>query len=857
MDYDELNRQLDQIAQVPVLLVASDFDGTLAPIVSDPALAEADRESLVALRNLAQLPQTHVAIVSGRALADLAARTNTADEIHLVGSHGSEFEAGFAEPLTPPARDVLDCLTRELRQIAADAPGFLIEEKPASLAFHYRNADEQAATAAVEAILRGPARQAGVHVRHGKKVVELSVVATDKGSALGRIRQRLGASAVLFIGDDVTDEDAFAALAGPDLGIKVGPGDSAARHRVADSVDVARVLAYLAERRAAWLAGAQAVPIEHHWLLSDQRTIVLVSPAGRVVWACLPRLDSPATFAELLGGPTAGYFEVKSADAAQPQRQRYVTDTFVLETQWPGLTVTDYLDCGGGRAFQRAGRTDLVRVISGRGRVALTFAPRLDFGRMQTRIRVLPQGLEVEGAVDTLVLRAPDVTWQLVDEGRHQTATAIVELTGPPLVLEMRYGTGSLEPDPLAEHVRRERTERFWSGWAATLAIPPVAPNRVRRSALALKALCYGPTGAIAAAATTSLPEHSGGVRNWDYRFCWPRDAALAASALVRLGATGPAMKYLDWVLGILDQCEPPALLCPVYTVTGGHLGAEADLSELAGYCGSRPVRVGNAAAQQIQLDVFGPIADLVAHLAARGAPLSAEHWRMLEAMVGAVAHRWREPDHGIWEVRRPRQHHVHSKAMCWQTVDRALAVARYLGKQRPEWETLRAEIAADVLAHGWNARRNAFCATYDDGEADAAALCVGLCGLLPARDPRFLGTIAFVERELLDRITVYRYRYDDGLPGLEGGFHLCTTWLIEAYVLTGQLHAARELFERYTDLVGDTGLLPEECDPGTGLGLGNYPQAYAHAGLINAALALATADTGCADAAAVSRAAR
>jgi len=194
---------------------------------------------------------------------------------------------------------------------------------------------------------------------------------------------------------------------------------------------------------------------------------------------------------------------------------------------------------------------------------------------------------------------------------------------------------------------------------------------------------------------------------------------------------------------------------------------------------------------------------------------------------------------------------------MSWQTGDRALAVARYLGKQRPEWETLRAEIAADVLAHGWNARRNAFCATYDDGEADAAALCVGLCGLLPARDPRFLGTIAFVERELLDRITVYRYRYDDGLPGLEGGFHLCTTWLIEAYVLTGQLHAARELFERYTDLVGDTGLLPEECDPGTGLGLGNYPQAYAHAGLINAALALATADTGCADAAAVSRAAR
>jgi GH15 family glucan-1,4-alpha-glucosidase len=304
-------------------------------------------------------------------------------------------------------------------------------------------------------------------------------------------------------------------------------------------------------------------------------------------------------------------------------------------------------------------------------------------------------------------------------------------------------------------------------------------------------------------------------------------------------------MKYLDWVLGVLDQCEPPALLCPVYTVTGGHLGPEADISELAGYRGSRPVRVGNAAAQQIQLDVFGPIADLVALLAARGAPLSAEHWRMLEAMVGAVAHRWREPDHGIWEVRRPRQHHVHSKVMCWQTVDRALTVARYLGKRRAEWETLREQITTDVLQNGWNPRRNAFCATYDDGEADAAALCVGLSGLLAPHDPRFQGTIAYVERELLDTATVFRYRYDDGLPGLEGGFHLCTSWLIEAYALTGQLDAARALFERYVSLVGPTGLMTEEYDPVAGRGLGNFPQAYAHAGLICAALRLAAADAG------------
>ncbi len=269
MCLDELNRQLDQIAQVPVLLVASDFDGTIAPILSDPAQAEANRESLVALRNLAQMPQTHVAIVSGRALADLASRTREAEDIHLVGSHGSEFEAGFAEPLAPRTRELLDRLTSELRRIAATDPGFFVEEKPAALAFHYRNADEQAAAAAIKIIFRGPAKYSGVHVRHGKKVIELSVVATDKGTALRRIRQRLGASAVLFVGDDVTDEDAFAVLTGPDVGIKVGAGETLARYRVSNTTEIVRLLVRVAERRADWLAGSHAVPVEQHTLLSD------------------------------------------------------------------------------------------------------------------------------------------------------------------------------------------------------------------------------------------------------------------------------------------------------------------------------------------------------------------------------------------------------------------------------------------------------------------------------------------------------------------------------------------------------------------------------------------------------------
>ncbi len=837
---DDLETSLDEIARAPLLLVASDYDGTIAPIVSDPSQAEANRESLVALKALAAMPQTHVAIISGRALKDLAGRVSDNEDAHLVGSHGSEFEAGFAVPMPPGSGELLDRLRTELRRIAAEAPGATVEEKPAALAFHYRNVDEETAAGPLEQVLTGPARWKGVHVRHGKKVVELSVVETDKGAALQRIRQRLGARSVLFLGDDVTDEDAFATLAGPDVAIKVGPGETRAKFRIGDTLEAARVLARVAERRAAWLAGAEAIAIDQHALLSDQRTVALVGPGGRIVWLCLPRIDSSAFFAELVGGHVAGFFEIRPASGANPIRQQYVGNSFILRTDWPGLRLIDYLDCTGGRAFQRAGRTDLIRVIEGFGRVRITFAPRLDFGRVETRLRATETALQIEGTLDSCVLVAPGIRWEIVEEGRHQTAVADIDLRGAPVVLELRYGTGNLAPDRTPEAVRREQTERFWSGWAANLSLPDVCPDLVRRSALVLKALSYGPTGAIAAAATTSLPEHAGGVRNWDYRFCWPRDAAMAAATLTRLGMSGPAVKLLDWLLGIIEQCEPPAFIRPVYTVTGGHAGTEADVAELAGYRGSRPVRVGNAAAHQIQLDVLGPIADLLALLAQRGAALSFEHWRLVEAMVNAVAARWQEADHGIWEVRRARQHHVHSKVMCWQTVDRALRVADYLGRHRSDWLELRQTIADDVLTRGWNPQRKIFCATYEGSEVDAAALSVGLSGLLSASDERFTATVGAVERELREGATVYRYRYDDGLPGIEGGFHLCTSWLIEAYALTGQWKKAQMLFDQYVAMMQPPYLLSEEYDPIQRQALGNYPQAYSHLGLINAALRMA-----------------
>jgi len=836
----DLDARLDELARAPVLLVASDYDGTLAPIVSDPAAARPDRESMVALRQLADLPQTHVAIISGRALCDLAALTGAPDEVHLVGSHGSEFDPDFAVRLPPETVALRDRIAEELASIAARGNGFRVERKPASIAFHFRDADDREAEYAVRDVLAGPGAYEGVFTKHGKKVVELGVVATSKGAALETIRHRVGATAALFIGDDVTDEDAFATLHGPDVGVKVGGGESRAAFRIAGVRDVPRLLARLAEARTAWLAGSDAVPIERLSLLSDQRTAAIVGPDGSLLWLCLPRLDSPAVFAGLLGGPAAGVFSVEPAEPEAPPSQRYLGDTFVLETRWSSLRVTDYLDCSGGRPARRSGRTDLVRVVEGAGIARIVFAPRLDFGRTPTRLIAREDGLEVEGSLDALVLRSPGVEWRIEEMGQHHTAVAHVDLARGPATLELRYGTGSLREATIPEPTRRAHTERFWSEWADGLRLPTIHGDAVRRSALVLRALCHGPSGAIAAAATTSLPEHVGGVRNWDYRFCWPRDASMAAASLARLGSEREGLAFIDWMLGVVDECSSADRLAPIYTVTGGHLGAEGEVSELPGYAGSRPVRVGNAAARQVQLDVFGPIVQLVAELAEQGAPIGSEHWRLVSAMADAVRHRWREPDHGIWEIRGPRRHHVHTKVMCWVTADRAARISEHLlGRQRPDYRALADEIAADVLEHGWSERDGAFIGAYDGCEADASVLVVGLSGLLAPDDGRFLRTIEAVERHLRTGNAVYRYRYDDGLPGVEGAFNLCTAWLAQAYALAGRAREARELLDSLVALAGPTGLISEEYDPRTRRALGNHPQAYSHLGVIDAALAL------------------
>ncbi len=837
---NDLTHELERIAAVPVLLVASDYDGTLAPIVSDPAQAKPLREAAVALRMLATLPQTHVAIISGRALRDLADLTNPPEDVHLVGSHGSEFDLDFATSLSPETSKLRDRVLEELSQIATKGTGFSVEQKPASIAFHYRNAPDDEADRAVKAVMSGPAALKGVFTKYGKKVVELGVVSTDKGQALEAMRHRLGASAVVFLGDDKTDEDAFATLTGPDIAVKVGPGETRAPFRVDGPEDVAKVLAKLGELRTEWLKGSEAVAIEQHAMLSDQRTVALVTPNASVTWLCLPRIDSPALFADLLGGPSAGHFSIKAADGSLPIEQRYTGDSLVLQTRWQGFTTTDFLDCSGGRPSQRAGRADLFRILEGGGRVVVDFAPRLDFGRVPTRLIVRDGGIEVEDTPDPIVLRSPGVKWRLVEEGNHHTARAEIDLDQEPVVLHLCHGSGSMRDGVASAKDKRLLTEVYWSSWADGLAIPNVEPELVRRSALVLKGLCYGPTGAVSAAGTTSLPEHIGGVRNWDYRFCWLRDGAMAAAALVKLGSTAEAMHFLDWVLGVVDNCDSPERLRPLYTVTGGSAGPEAELGQLAGYRGSRPVRVGNSAAAQVQLDVFGPIVDLVALLLDHDAPVSSNHWRLVEAMVQAVRQRWHEPDHGIWEIRRPRRHHVHSKVMCWVTVDRAIKISGHLlGRDREDWKRLRDEIAKDVIEHGFKQAGNAFTAAYDDTDLDAAALYVGLTGLLDPQDPRYLGTLDAVEKALLLGPTVYRYRSDDGLPGYEGGFHICASWLVEAYAQVGRVAEAKTLFNQIVSLAGPTGMMSEQYGPKTRRALGNVPQAYSHIGVIENALTL------------------
>ena len=382
-----------------------------------------------------------------------------------------------------------------------------------------------------------------MQVTEGKQVVELAVVQTDKGRALDVLRHQVGATAAVFVGDDVTDEKAFARLSGPDLGVKVGPGETLAGFRHRRPAEVGMVLAFLLEERRNWLYGEQAPPIERLTMLASERSVALLTPDARLTWLCHPEPDSAAVFADLLGGAAAGHFSITPERGGLPLGQRYLPGTMTVETRWSGLLVTDYLDHD-----SYGHRTDLVRVISGTAAAVVEFAPRPEFGQVQVRLIPSDDGLRVLGTSDPVVLRAPGVDWEITSDGLHDTARAIVTPTpDEPVVLELRCGTNDLDPHRVPEQDRPRAPRRYWSEWLDGLTLPPVEKDLVARSALTLRGLCHAETGAIMAAATTSLPEELGGIRNWDYRYCWLRDGAMTAKALVvgRLDGRGRGLPAL------------------------------------------------------------------------------------------------------------------------------------------------------------------------------------------------------------------------------------------------------------------------------------------------------------------------
>jgi trehalose 6-phosphate phosphatase len=834
----DLRRAIVQLARTPRLLVACDYDGTLAPIVEDPDKARPQPESVGALRSLAGLHETTTAVISGRALRDLATMSRLPAEVHLVGSHGSEFDIGFVHSLNGPARDLHTRLEAELEKLTEGAAGVHLEVKPASVAVHLRRAEQDVADRVVEVVRNGPCTWDGIQVTEGKAVIELAVVQTDKGHALDVLRHQIGATAAIFVGDDVTDEKAFARLSGPDLGVKVGGGESLAHFRIDDTPAVATMLAFLLEERRNWLYGEQATPIERLTMLANERSVALVTPEARVTWLCHPEPDSAAVFADLLGGPSAGHLSVTPERGGLPLGQRYLPGTMTVETRWSGLLVTDYLE-----HYADAHRTDLIRVITGSSRTVVEFAPRPEFGQVPVKLVRNENGLLVVGTSDPMALYSPGVDWEISSDGMHDTANAVVTPNGQPVLLELRCGTDDLAPNRVPEPERKQRANLYWTDWLATLTFPEVQRDLVARSALTLRGLCHSETGGIMAAATTSLPEEIGGIRNWDYRYCWLRDGALTAKALVSLGSTVEAEAFLNWVHGVLATVPGPERLHPLYTLAGTGLGPEAVIDTLPGYAGSRPVRVGNLANQQVQLDVFGPVVDLVAALSLARGKLTDDDWRMTNAMAEAVTRRWEEPDHGIWEERHRPRHHIYSKVMCWLTIDRAITLAETYGREpNPGWHALRDKISQDIQTKGWNEEVQSFTTAYDGTDLDAASLFVGLSGLIDPSDERFAATVTAIEAELRSGSTVYRYHRDDGLPGNEGGFHLCAAWMIEAYLLCGRRTEAEDLFAQMVDCAGPTGLLPEEYDPIAERSLGNHPQAYSHLGLIRCAQLLSAA---------------
>jgi GH15 family glucan-1,4-alpha-glucosidase len=584
--------------------------------------------------------------------------------------------------------------------------------------------------------------------------------------------------------------------------------------------------------------------IEDYALVGDCQTVGLVGLDGSLDWLCVPRFDSGACFAALLGEPRHGRWLLAPQGEARTTR-RYRKGTLVLETEHETadgiVAVVDFMPI-------REGLPRLVRLVEGRrGRVPMRgeIVIRFDYGSVVPWIHQIEGGIQALAGPDALLLRTP------------------VSLTGQDFttVCEFTVAAGERVPFTLTWHpsyqpppgaidpaASLDETERWWRAWSDRCACKGPYCEAMVRSLITLKALTYGPTGGIVAAATTSLPEQLGGVRNWDYRYCWLRDATFTLYSLLQAGYQDEAQAWQEWLLRAV--AGDPASTQIMYGLAGERRLPEWEVPWLPGYEGSRPVRVGNAAAGQFQLDVFGEVLDAM-YLARRsckppppGGPAENEEkvrWDLERALVQYVESIWTQPDEGIWEVRGPRRHFTHSKVMAWVAVDRAIKAVDNFGLQGPveRWRQVRDAIHAQVCREGYDPQLNSFVQYYGSQELDASLLRIPLVGFLPPSDPRVVGTLAAIQQHLCRDGFVLRYDTHpdvDNLPAGERAFLPCTFWLADNLVLQGRREEARELFERLLELRNDVGLLAEEYDPRARRLVGNFPQAFSHVGLVNTA---------------------
>ena len=580
--------------------------------------------------------------------------------------------------------------------------------------------------------------------------------------------------------------------------------------------------------------------VEDYALIGDCETAALVGNDGSIDWLCWPRFDSDACFSALIGDDENGHWKIAPRDEVTRVRRRYRGATLILETDFEcasgSVKIIDFMP-------PRGACSDIVRLVRGvRGRVSMRMqlVLRFGYGALVPWVTRLPDGtLRAIAGPDMVVLRTPAAIRG--EDLRTVSEFEIGEGEAVPFVLT--YGPSHQEPPrPIDAQAALSDTEAFWSQWISRLDVQGPWRDAIQRSLVTLKALTFAPTGGIVAAPTTSLPEQLGGSRNWDYRYCWVRDATLSLLALMNAGYYDEAQAWRDWLLRAV--AGSPEQMQIMYGLAGERRLTEWEVPWLAGFHGSKPVRIGNAAYGQLQLDIYGELMDALHHARRGGLANNESGWALQRALLQRLQRIWQEPDEGIWEIRGPRQAFTYSKVMVWVAFDRAVKSVEEFGLEGPvdEWRSVREKIHREICEKGFDRARNAFVQSYGSAQLDASLLLLPQLGFLPADDARVIGTVAAIERTLLHDGFVARYdtgRTDDGLPPGEGTFLACTFWLADAYVLTGRMDDARRLFERLLAIRNDVGLLAEEYDVLEKCLVGNFPQAFSHVALINTALNL------------------